>query len=447
FRPELFYARDEGTGARRMFRGFVGIGEGGFELFQQLALLAGQAHRRFHHHPAEQIAGATAAHRFHPLPAQPEHMPALGFRWNADGRLAIQRGHFDVRAERRLRKTHRHFAVQVIALALENLVLAHMHFHVQIARRGTRRTSFALAREPNAIAVVHAGRDAHRQRAFVLQATLAVTSLARSLDHATGTAAMRAGLLDRENAVLHPHPPVTAAGRADDCLAIGGARTVAVMAVDQRGNLDLLFDSGDGFFQIELHHVTQISATRGTPAAAEDVGKDVAEDVADIAEPAATAAPTHAVLERGVSVLVVQRAALRIAEHVPGFLRLLEAFLGLRIVGAAIRMAFHRHLAKGFLDLFRTRGALDIENFVIATFLHGLILSSIRRSGTSHIIATTTNSASDAQVLTNASGIDRMYSSIDNLPLRSWPTARANTESLPSCAMMRCCKITKAIAD
>src|SRR5690348_2534229 len=140
------------------------------------------------------------------------------------------------------------------------------------------------------------------------------------------------------------------------------------MAIDKRGDFDLLLDAGDGFLQIELHHVAQVRPARGATAAAEDVGKDVAEDVADVAKPGATAAAAHAVLERCVAEAVVLGAPLRVAQHVPGFLGFLETVLRLRVVGATIRMAFHRHLAERLLDFFSSRGALDAQDFVIATF-------------------------------------------------------------------------------
>src|SRR5690242_4126055 len=271
-------------------------------------MLLGQAHRRFHHDTAQQVAGTSAAHRLDALPAQAEYMAALGFRRHADGGAAIERGHFDLRAERGLSQAHRHLAVQVVAIALENLVLAHAHFNIEIARSRAGWPGLALAGKADAIAGIYAGGNAHRQRAFVLQPALAVAGLAGILDHPTGAAAMRTGLLDRKNAVLHSHAAHAAASRASDGLAIGGTRAVAMMAIDQRGNLDLLLDAGDRFFQIEVQHVAKVCTPRAACTAAEDVGKDVPEDVTDIAESGAGAAPAaHAVLEGGMAQAVVLR--------------------------------------------------------------------------------------------------------------------------------------------
>src|SRR5690606_8204084 len=37
------------------------------QLLQQIALVLGEVDRGLHHHPAQQVAGAAAAHRGHPL--------------------------------------------------------------------------------------------------------------------------------------------------------------------------------------------------------------------------------------------------------------------------------------------------------------------------------------------------------------------------------------------
>src|SRR3546814_12062617 len=66
-------------------------------------------------------------------------------------------------------------------------------------------------------------------------------------------------------------------------------------------------------FQGQFHHVTDGgTATRATAATGttENVAEDVAEDVAHVGVPArSTRATAHAVLERGVAVLVVHAPA------------------------------------------------------------------------------------------------------------------------------------------
>src|SRR5690606_13411847 len=121
-----------------------------------------------------------------------------------------------------------------------------------------------------------------------------------------------------------------------------------------------------------FQQVAQIrSATRATATAAahaEDIAEDVTENVADIAVEAAVAATADAVLERGMAVLVVGRALLPVAQDFVGFLGFLEFFLCIRIVGTAIRVAFHGQAAKRLLEVVVGSRTFDAKNFVIATF-------------------------------------------------------------------------------
>ena len=76
---------------------------------------------------------------------------------------------------------------------------------------------------------------------------------------------------------------------------------------------------------------------------------------------AETVRRTHAValLERGVAETVIGRALVGILQDLVGLVDFLEAVFGVGIAGIAIRMALHRVLAKGGLDLDFARGALD----------------------------------------------------------------------------------------
>ncbi len=89
----------------------------------------------FHHHLAHQVAGAAAAHRGHALAAQAEQLAGLGAFRNLQLDPAIQGRHFQLATQRSVGETDRHFAVQMLAVALEDRVLAHIDHHVQVARR------------------------------------------------------------------------------------------------------------------------------------------------------------------------------------------------------------------------------------------------------------------------------------------------------------------------
>ena len=72
----------------------------------------------------------------------------------------------------------------------------------------------ALAREPDAGAVLDARRDRDLQGALALHRAGALADLAGVLDDPAGAAAGRAGPLDQEEALLRPHLAGAAAGRA-----------------------------------------------------------------------------------------------------------------------------------------------------------------------------------------------------------------------------------------
>ncbi len=78
------------------------------------------------------------------------------------------------------RDADRHLAVQIVAVALEDRMRAHPHLDVQIAGRRAGGAGFALAGKADAIAAVDTRRDAHRQRARVLDAALATAASCRA---------------------------------------------------------------------------------------------------------------------------------------------------------------------------------------------------------------------------------------------------------------------------
>jgi hypothetical protein len=205
--------------------------------------------------------------------------------------------------------------------------------------------------------------------------------LAWLLDRLASTAAMRAGLLDREDAVLHAHLAVAVAGLALADLAVFRAAAVAMVAVDLGRHLDLPADAEHGLFQIQFHDVTQIGAAPCASATAttatENVAKNIAKNIADIAETGAAAA-THAMLERRMAMLVVHRAFLRVGQHFVGLLGFLELVLRSRIVRAAVRMVFHRQPSERLLQLDVADAAFDTQHFVVITLAHSCIHTARR---------------------------------------------------------------------
>ena len=123
---------------------------------------------------------------------------------------------------------------------------------------------------------------------------------------------------------------------------------------------------------------------RETPAgrhrrdgAAEDVAEHIAEDIAEglgAVKAAARAADALRLASMpGVPVLIVDRALLRVREHLVGFLGLLELLLGLVIARIAIGVELHRQAAIGLLDLGLGRVASQVEYLVVIAFGHDVL--------------------------------------------------------------------------
>ena len=138
----------------------------------------------------------------HPLPAQPEHVAVLAAGRHLELRDAVQDRHVHLGPERRLGEGQRERAVELVALAREEGVLAHVEDDVEIARRAAGQAPFALAGDAHLRALVDAGRDAHLERPLLGHAALARAGLARALDDLALAAALGAGAGDREEALL-----------------------------------------------------------------------------------------------------------------------------------------------------------------------------------------------------------------------------------------------------
>src|SRR6185369_14334343 len=102
----------------------------GFEFLKQLALAPGEVDWRFHHDVTEQVAGRRTAHALDALAAQAESLAALGLVRHLDARAAFERRDLDLTAERRRGERHRHFAMQVVMVALEHRVRLEVHLHI-----------------------------------------------------------------------------------------------------------------------------------------------------------------------------------------------------------------------------------------------------------------------------------------------------------------------------
>src|SRR5207249_9358183 len=105
------------------------------ELLQLRALLGIEPGRHFHHCTNKKIAMLTAVHMDNAFAAKFKHLTALRARWNFQIGFAFQGRHGHLAAERRQRKCNRHLAIQIVLVALENLVLLNVDDDIEIALR------------------------------------------------------------------------------------------------------------------------------------------------------------------------------------------------------------------------------------------------------------------------------------------------------------------------
>src|SRR5690606_29414739 len=347
---------------------------------QQLFLAFAQVHRRLDNDAAEQVARATAAHRRHALAAQAEEFAGLRFWRNFQLYATFERRHFELTAQRRVGKTDRHFAEQMLAVALENRMFAHRYLHVEIADRTTVRTRFAFTCETNSIAGIDTRRHFHRQRLGFFNHATAITLAARVRDHLALAATVRAGLLYREKALLHANLAGAATGcTGDRRAAFLGAGATAFLAVHQCRHADFCRGALHRFLKADFEGVTQIGAALRAAATTAAAAKDIAEHVAENIREAAIASATKtagtgaagAAIDGRVAELVVGGALLLIGKHFISFVRFLEVVLCLFVARIAVRVVLHRHSAIGFLDIGVDGVTRHSQHLVIISFRHG----------------------------------------------------------------------------
>src|SRR5688500_18493361 len=121
---------------------------GPLELLEQFLLLGREVGRRLDVDLDVHVAALGRAHDRHAPAAQAELVAALGAGRDVDARhLAVERRHLDVAAERGLHHRDRHAAMDVRALALEQLVATHRQEDIEVAGGTTARAGLAFAGE------------------------------------------------------------------------------------------------------------------------------------------------------------------------------------------------------------------------------------------------------------------------------------------------------------
>src|SRR6478736_5320366 len=173
------------------------------ELLQDLTLFLCELFRDVGVHGDAQIAPATARDVGQPLAAQPEHRPGRGALRDFQRLLLLAEArHLELAAQRERREGDADVAEQVVALALQELVVLHLHDDVEVAGRAAGDTGLALALNPEPLSRRDPRRDLHGELALLQDAALAVAGGARLGDHLARAAALATGASDGEEALL-----------------------------------------------------------------------------------------------------------------------------------------------------------------------------------------------------------------------------------------------------
>ena len=235
---------------------------------------------------------------------------------------AVDRAHPDFAAERRLHHRDRHAAEKIGAVALIEGMRLRRDENVEIAGRPAAHARLAFAGEADARAVLDARRNVDREVALARHPAGARAGRAWIVDDFALAVAMRAGALDREEALLRPDAPIAAAGRAGARLGARlGARAGAGRAGDRRRQSQIGGLAGEGLLKRDFEIVAQIRAARGAVAAAAPrrpiTSPKRSSKISAIEAPKPSPRShwqTAALLEGGMAEAVIGGALLRIGE-------------------------------------------------------------------------------------------------------------------------------------
>ena len=177
----------------------------------------------------------------HSLAVQLEDVAALSSSGNSDVRLAVERGHVDLSAKSRLTERYRHFADDIIAVSLEDVVGFDANVAVEVAARRSDVAGVTLALYHQALPVSYAWGNAQLHGRASLVVPGAVTRGTRVCDNAAGAAAIGTCLLHQEEtALLADHARSVAIRTARGAGAGLGAASPAGFAEVVSSDLDRL---------------------------------------------------------------------------------------------------------------------------------------------------------------------------------------------------------------
>src|SRR5215471_159236 len=360
---ELLHPIDEGRAQRS--RGFHG---GVAEVLEQITLAIRELLRHLEHDLVEGVAVAASAQMRQALALEDEMLAGLGARRHREPRLAAEDGHLDLVAEADLGVGQGQCADNVVAMALEHLVRADLHDHVEITGRRALEPALAFSGETELVAIGDARRNGHGEQALPRNPPLAAAGAARTAIDGARPAARGARTRHREEALGEPHLPLAttrAAGLRPRAFLLAGAAAALARLVTR--NLELALDALGCLLQRDLQAILQVVAAAHPAAppasAAEEALEEILEDGAEARAAAQVGHCTKA---------IVLGALVGIGEHGVGLADLLEALLGARVAGILVRMVLTSEGAVGLLQRGVVGVAGDAEDLVVVLGRHAM---------------------------------------------------------------------------
>ena len=125
------------------------------ELFEQLALVLGEFNGRLYRDVAIQVAIETRSNAFDALAPQSKLLSRLCAFRNVNGRFPLKGGDLNLSAQSRNGKSDGHGAMQVVPVALEDVVLVDSNLNVQVTRWSAIGTRLTVARAPEGKFAAH----------------------------------------------------------------------------------------------------------------------------------------------------------------------------------------------------------------------------------------------------------------------------------------------------
>ena len=261
----------------------------------------------------------------------------------------------------------------------------HRHLDVQVAGPAAILARGTLAFDTDALAVLHAGRNADLHGLGGLRATRSVAHLAGILDNHASPLAIRAGLSHLEDATRRGRVHTRSlTGRAHSRHGSGpGTSSPARLAGGLGDHVHGDGRPGHGVVEGNRRLPLDVGTTTSRPGRGaastggpEEISEEVSESVAvgggtnevldvDVRLSATTREPESAGRSEEAASLVVFLTLLGIGQHVVGLGGLLETSLGSLVTGVGVGMVVPGDLAERLLDLLGLRVLGDTEDLVV----------------------------------------------------------------------------------